>query len=445
MLYEEDLPMPFVQVLGTDVNYALLAFDERGTERTDDPDGLMSRKVLETVAQDPITDAFVMSHGWKGDVAGAREQYSAWVRAMAMCEADRQRAHQRPGYRPLIVGLHWPSLPWGDEDFAEPGVPFSVGASPSAEAWVETYAHRIANTLPAREALQTLFTTVQRDPAPLQLPPDVLAAYAVLDREAGLGSDGEGVAPGDDREPLDAEERYQLARQEAAVSFGIGDIRGTILSPLQQLSFWKMKDRARRFGESGGHDLLRRLLAARDGLRVHLMGHSFGCIVVSAAVAGPVGGLGLPRPVQSLVLVQGAMSLWSYCSDIPFRRGRAGYFRPVMSGNHVAGPVVTTRSTFDTAVGRWYPLGAGVARQLDFAPGELPRYGGVGAYGLQGPGLDLVDLQLERADQSYPFQSGHVFNLECSGVIRNGGGASGAHSDIAHPEVAHALWSAALA
>ena len=30
-------------------------------------------------------------------------------------------------------------------------------------------------------------------------------------------------------------------------------------------------------------------------------------------------------------------------------------------------------------------------------------------------------------------------------MIKNGGGASGAHSDIAHPEVAHAFWSAVLA
>jgi hypothetical protein len=123
---------------------------------------------------------------------------------------------------------------------------------------------------------------------------------------------------------------------------------------------------------------------------------------------------------------------------------RAGYFRPVNASNHVAGPVVTTRSSFDTAVGRWYPLGAGVARQTDFAPGELPRYGGVCTFGLQGPGLDLVDLGLQGADQPYDFGSGQIFNLECSGVIRNGGGASGAHSDIAHPEVAHAVWSAAL-
>jgi hypothetical protein len=437
--------MPYVQLLGTEVQYALIAYDANGVERTDDPDGPMSQRILDSVARDSITDVFVMSHGWKGDIPSAREQYDAWVGAMAACAADRQRARQRPDYRPLIVGLHWPSQPWGDEEFGGPAVSFAAGGSFPIEARIEEYARRIADTLEARVALRTIFAAALREPAPDQLPQEVRAAYTLLDREAGLGDAGEGAAPGDDREPFDPEERYQAARQEAALSFGAPDGFGDFLSPLRQLSFWKMKDRARRFGESGGHALLRALLGVRAGFRVHLMGHSFGCIAVSASVAGPAGGEGLPRPVQSLVLVQGALSLWSYCSDIPYRHGRAGYFRPVVSGKQVAGPIVTTQTRFDTAVGRWYPLGAGAARQLDFAPGDLPRYGGVGTFGLRGPGLDLVDLDLQAADQPYDFQGGRVYNLECSGIIRNGGGAAGAHSDIAHPEVAHAVWSAALA
>jgi len=52
---------------------------------------------------------------------------------------------------------------------------------------------------------------------------------------------------------------------------------------------------------------------------------------------------------------------------------------------------------------------------------------------------------MKPVSQPYNFKPGRIYNLESSNVIKNGGGFSGAHSDIAHPEVAHALWQAALA
>ena len=87
--------------------------------------------------------------------------------------------------------------------------------------------------------------------------------------------------------------------------------------------------------------------ASRPETRFHLMGHSFGCIVVSATVAGAPRGEKLPRPVDSLFLVQGALSLWSYCPDIPMARGTAGYFNRILEEGLVRGPIVTTRSRFD--------------------------------------------------------------------------------------------------
>src|SRR5262249_2834365 len=161
--------------------------------------------------------------------------------------------------------------------------------------------------------------------------------------------------------------------QEEQVCFGSFGSSG-ILTLLQQLSFWKMKDRARQFGETGGFELLTALQRAagteRD-IRFHLMGHSFGCIVVSATVSGPGGRGTLVRPINSLALLQGALSLWSYCAAVPAAPGKAGYFASIIADRKVAGPLVTTQSEFDTAVGRLYPLGAGVARQVSFAPGEL--------------------------------------------------------------------------
>jgi hypothetical protein len=85
-----------------------------------------------------------------------------------------------------------------------------------------------------------------------------------------------------------------------------------------------------------------------------------------------------------------------------------------------------------------------VARQVAFAT-ELPKYGGIGTHGIQGPGLSVSDEPMLPADGSYLFQGGRVYNLDGSAYIRQGGGFSGAHSDIRGPEVAHAVWSAVQA
>jgi pimeloyl-ACP methyl ester carboxylesterase len=213
--------------------------------------------------------------------------------------------------------------------------------------------------------------------------------------------------------------------------------------PLRQLSFWKMKDRGRRFGEGAANDLLRSLQVAAPSARFHLVGHSFGCIAVSAAVAGPPDRPPLPRPVTSLFLVQGAMSLWSMCPDVPFAPGTAGYFSRIRAGGLVTGPIITTRSAKDTAVGLFYPLGARVKRQLLLDGQSYPRYGGTGTFGLQG--LDAQDVPIHDPSFAYRLEPGSVYNVEASDVIAYGGFPSGAHSDIAHPEVAHLQWQAVLA
>ena len=147
-----------------------------------------------------------------------------------------------------------------------------------------------------------------------------------------------------------------------------------------------------------------------------------------------------------MLLVQGAFSLWSYCKSIPSSPKEAGYFQRLMAEGAVAGPIVATQSEHDTAVGRLYPLAAGVAGQVAMAPGdELPKYGSVGTWGLQGAGVEAQTIELKTADQAFPFAAGGIYNLECSGIIKNGGGMAGAHNDISHPELGHAFWTAAMA
>jgi len=438
--------MSLETVSGTSLQYHLVAFDAAGLER-EESGGRWSQRLVKILSGEPITDVFLFSHGWQGDIPAARDQYNRWIGAMAANQSDIEHLRRaRPDFRPLLVGLHWPSLPWGDEELEVGSVSFGSTTAAPADERIDQYAARIADTPAARQALETIFAAAQVDLAPVQLPDDVRDAYETLNREAGLGSAGAGAEPGADREGFDPESLF-WADGEDAFSFGIGDrLRAPLLAPLRTLSFWKMKDRARRFGESGGFTLLNELQqAAADDVRFHLMGHSFGCIVASATLAGPDGRGVLRRPVHSLALIQGALSLWSFCADIPAAPGRPGYFHRILAERKVAGPIITTQSDYDFAVGRFYPMAAGVRRQVDFAPGELPKYGALGTFGACGPGIDAVDLKLLALDGIYRFEAGKIYNLDGSQYICDvrGGGLSGAHSDIAKPEVAHAVWSAA--
>src|SRR5687768_14643144 len=437
--------MPVRQVPNSDLEYLLLCFDKDGKERPEPDGSLLSAEVIRRL-QDPaqgITDVFVMSHGWKGDVPAAIDQYDRWTAAMAACTDDRARVRQRwPQFKALLIGFHWPSLPWGDEKLDGS---FAAEGGGTEEEFIAEWSDRIADTDAARAALHVLYEEAQEDIEPDRLPPRVVEAYRTLEREAGLGADGVAGPPDADREALDPQMAYEDWQDIEAASFGGGFVGG-LLSPLRQLSFWTMKKRARTVGERGGHRLLESIAAARaDGVRVHVMGHSFGCIVVSSMLRGADAA---GTKVASALLVQGAMSLWSYAQDLPGKKGTPGYFRPVVETSSVAGPIVVTTSKFDSAVGKLYPIAAGAARQVDFGGGarELPKYGAIGTFGLQGAGLAIEPRDISRdVTKTYGFVPGRVYNLKSDEVIRTGGGLSGAHSDIAHPEVGHACWEAVLA
>lgn len=442
--------MPVRTVPGTDFVYHLIVFDEAGKERAEDG-SLLSEKVLQRIADaaDPVTDVFLVSHGWKGDIPAAIDQYGRWIGAMLAQDANIAAARKRsPGFQPVVVGLHWPSLPWGDERL------IGLGAEQPAEL-VDAFSARISDTPAATRALSTIVAAADQATT-TDLTPDLKAAYAALYAESGLRDGTAVAAPGADHDGFDpgliiAEADVgDVAEAPTGRPGLLGDgprqrARGLLLSPVRQLSFWKMKDRGRRFGEGGAHDLLAAFQSAAPQARFHLMGHSFGCIVVTAAVVGPPAGrTPLPRPVDSLLLVQGALSLWALCSEVPFG-GSPGYFSRLVADRLVNGPVVTTRSDHDTAVGRLYPLGARIKRQYLLDPPAFPKYGGVGAFGFRGLGSAAQDMFVGAVTRQYGFQPGTIYNVDATRVIKDGEPPSGAHSDIAHPEIAHLQWQAATA
>jgi hypothetical protein len=434
--------MGYHSIPGTNLQYSLIAYNSKGVERREAA-GLFSETMLRQISTGAVSDVFFFSHGWKSDVPAAAEQYDRWIGALVR-SADFSRASDLlSGFHPLFIGLHWPSQPWGDEE-ARPDGSFSLAGADAQAGLLAQYLARLGDAPEIRAPLETILREARRNTSPNSLPPDIRQAYLDLNAALGLGSDGVAGAPDADRERFDPEDCFQAANRDD-VAFG-GLYLGGVLGPLRQLSYWTMKKRARTIGEGGMHQFLLAVQRASNAdTRIHLIGHSFGTIVVSGMLAGPGAKGALERPVNSVSLIQGAVSLWCYAPAIPFHNAGAGYFSRVLPDAKIAGPLITTQSCFDSAVGRFYPLASQIYGAPSFA-NQLPEYGGIGRYGLQGLDASIQkDMRMLPAGVDYKFAPANVYNLESSEFICHGGGASGAHSDIAGPEVAHAIWEAAFA
>jgi hypothetical protein len=73
-------------------------------------------------------------------------------------------------------------------------------------------------------------------------------------------------------------------------------------------------EEARAHGGEGGHQLLSALQQVSNA-KIHLMGYSFAASSSHPSSTAPMA-KALARPINSLALVQGAMSLWSYADQV---------------------------------------------------------------------------------------------------------------------------------
>ncbi|SDH01760.1 hypothetical protein SAMN05421505_110123 [Sinosporangium album] len=415
-------------------DFTLVSFDRHGVLRDE---GDLVASLVETLRRPsgpPVTDVFVFSHGWLNDRAQATATYREWIRGMGEYYFARRDEIQRrrPGFHPLLVGVHWPSAPWEDQRRLT-----------TVEERVAFYADVIGHEA-ATDDLRPLLEQADRDPDTLSKENE--ARLHRLDELSGLRHDRVGAPPGHDRAAFEAKRIFaRFRRADWRRSLDSGLLR-TLLAPLWVTSFWKMKNRAVKVGHGGVHGLLRTLRQAGDpDVRVHLIGHSFGGVVCAGAVQGPDGASPL-APVHSLTLLQGALSLWSFAPEIPDSH-RTGYFHPVIERGLVAGPVVATQSSHDRALGWFYKAAATLSKADHLAPGEdarLPRYGAVGSHGVAGLPDRTVALTAGASQLRFRMESGRCYNVESSALI-DGGALSpvGAHSNLSHPSVAALVWEAA--
>ena len=442
--------MPFQQIPG--LEYGLISFDKDGKERTDDNDGIhgvFSQTLLAKVKAEKPSDVFLFSHGWKGDMPSAIDQYNRWIGAMWKLEADRKRMGD--SFNPMFIGLHWPSQPWGDESMGG-AVSFASDAEPApvvdADALFAEAVEQFGDSAEVVGALTILFKQWKENPSAIVVPDESLAAYQTIADAIGFNAGGGPDSPPDEEgAALDPQAAATANRiVEAGAQFGLGSalsgigagIKKGILGGLRQLSFWTMKKRARTIGEKGMHDFVKAILAAGDS-HVHLMGHSFGCVVVSSILGGPDAKGSFPRKIASVMLAQGAVSLWCWGAKVK-TLDKPGYFHNIVKSSCVEGPVLTTRSINDKAVGLAYPAAVALVGQASFDPDppieQLPLLGGTGAFGLQGTDVS-ESLEMLDVSGSYPFKKNRVYNLQGNKFIPS-------HNGIDGPQVAHAIWEAAL-
>ena len=462
--------MPIKTIPNSNIPYYLISYNKQGNERHDDPDvsnGILSQEVIRQAQSGNYTDIFFSSHGWKGDIPAAIDQYNRWMGAMLQCKEDIARLKARSqGFKPLIIGLHWPSLPYGEEEYTHSSSAensdnneldtgsLDFGLSEDATSKYESYEYAvdsISDSDNAKKALKTILNSPEAETSSDELPEELEAAFNTLIAEFTIGDASN--APGEDNPAIDAKSLYEVVKQEYSdegddlLSFGIiSSTVNLVKKTLTQLSIWDMKKRARTFGESGGARLLRELLSVTSSsVGFHLMGHSLGCVVISSTILGKGAKEPLPRPVNSVFLVQGAVSLWAYCRDISIQPGTAGYYQSLSSPEFVSGPILVSHTFNDNAVTRIYPvaatLGMGIDFGIDESFDELPKYGGLGTHGARGDGISIQYFEILPENGQYNFKSGQFNNIDTSKYMKEDGFFSGAHNDIDHPEVAHIFWS----
>jgi hypothetical protein len=419
--------------------YWEVEFDEAG--RLTVPRGAPS--VAGEVRSGPITDLFVLCHGWNNSRRKARELFTSFFQEMQDVLDQRGAA---PDRRTGVMGAIWPSMRWADELAASPVAgTASFEAEPTSEGDLVTELGQVYRD-PAQQAtlaeLARLLEEQPEDHAELErfqrLLSDLVPPSGAMDDTEEAGSsllvDG----------PMD--EVFDLLGDESEISAPVGAV--SLDSPfrklwagakegLRQATYWQMKHRAGEVGRNGLGPLIGTINERQPGMRVHLQGHSFGARVVSFALAGLPEGA---SPVKSMLLVQGAFSHYAFADQLPHDTARRGALAGMAS--RVDGPIVATHSIHDAAVGRLYPLASILAKQDAAAFDDfLARWRAIGHDGAQAVQADEVELG--PVGTRYPYIAGGFMNLNGNNIIREGEGPSGAHSDVFHPEIAWAALTAA--
>jgi hypothetical protein len=423
--------------------YWELTFDADG-----DPDTGRRDRLLAEVVDRGVRDLVVFSHGWNSDRSAATRLYSHFFEPF-----PDLAPMARLGY----VGVVWPSMRFSDEPI--PDFPRAVAAEmPPRPVLDKDTRHALLETFPGRatviDRLAQLLDQQPRQEAELEefgrlvrmlveiVPQGPQALFGADTLAEGVPQDEPEILAGSTAAVCEefAQALSHLESPDGAREFTIPNPWDGAHELLRQGTYYAMKRRAGTVGERGLGRVVGQLAQTAPGVRVHLVGHSFGGRLVSFALRGLPDGV---RTVKSVTLLQGAFSHYAFAARLPHDARTGG----VLQGqqNRVDGPLVCCFSRHDSALGTLYPLASRMAGDAQgVAAFDLGRtlgakWGAMGHDGVQAvPGTPSVTL----ADAPGKLPAKGCVNVDAAAVVRRGGPPSGAHNDICHRELARLVLAA---
>lgn len=410
--------------------------------------------LLDLVAVPGITDLLVLCHGWNNTIEEAKVLYDDLLGLLRAALTAGQVA--QIGDRSFVVlGVLWPSKKFADKELIAGhavGIQSAVKDAvlldqleefkgvlddPTADAAIEQ-AKQLVPLLEDKQTARQEFADFLRATLPTTAADEEDASEDLFalpaDEVMRRLSRPVLPAPGPTTPGRGGTASVGDPSGHAAGFFGgllSGGPKGAALKLLNFLTYYQMKERAGTVGRGGVYDVLRQVRDRRPGLGLHLVGHSFGARLATAATAGPDGSP--PLQPDSLTLLQGAFSHYGFAER--WDNLHDGSFRTVVTSRLVSGPLLITYTKNDLAVGYAYPLASLLKNQVASGLGDKnDRFGGLGRNGAQKT-PEASDGTLFGIGEAYDFSAGRLYNLNADAVIND-------HGDIAKAPVVYALLSA---
>jgi hypothetical protein len=398
-----------------------------------------------------ITDLFVISHGWNNSKSKAEDLYrELFENFVAVAESDGVAERHF-----AIVGIIWPSKEY-DPSIAVSG---AGGTGEGAAGFGSGDADSVAALEKKLDELKETFT----EPLQIKLLDEAKALLPDLEEKATtrmefankmrslldpgaaskedashifLKEDGNELMKNLKADEADLAEDVAGPGGTASLPLGVGTVgapeggtagimeffsgfKAAAANILNYTTYYEMKTRSGAVGKNGVGPLIDKL--APQVQRIHLIGHSFGGRVVTAAAAHSQN-----DKIKSMTLLQAAFS------QNGFSKSEGGFFREVVDNHRIKGPVLITHTMNDRAVGFAYPLASRISGDKTMAFGDKDdTFGAMGRNGAQKMEVgESVVGQLLPIGAHYAFQSSKYFNMEASDFIKD-------HSDVRGQEIAY--------